>query len=197
MSIPTAPPPPSSPPSGAPPPSPGQPGKPKTHPWRVVGIVIAVLFVVLFVAVVLINVFGEAERGEEGDITEPGSLGVEELQVGDCFDEPGAMSADEVTQVFAVEAMNCSEPHDFELFHTYELTTAELPSDAEVQSDAGERCTEAFESYVGVPFEESELDFGVMWPTEDSWAAGDHTVMCALQTMDGSKLEGTAAGSGR
>lgn len=197
MSIPAAPPPPSSPPSGAPPPPPGQPGKPKKHPSRVVGLVVAVLFLASFAAIVLIATFGEAERGEEGEITDPGYLSVVKLQAGDCFDQPSAMATDEVAEVLSVEAMACSEPHDFELFHTFELTATELPNDAEVQSDAREQCMAAFESYVGTPYEESELDFGALWPTEEGWEAGDHTVMCALQTMNGAKLEGSMAGSGR
>jgi hypothetical protein len=159
--------------------------------------VLAVLLVVVIGAVALVTVFGQAERDEEGDIADAGSLEVEELQVGDCFDQPSVGSPGQVEQVFTVDAMPCSEPHDFEVFHTYELTGTELPSDDAVMSEAGDRCVAAFETYVGTSFEESELDFGIMWPTPESWGAGDRTVMCSLQTMDGSKLEGSAAGSGR
>jgi hypothetical protein len=197
MSYPTSPPPLSNPPSGAPPRPPGQHVEPPRRPWRVAGVVIGVLFVLVFAAVALLAVLGQAERDEEGAISDAGDLGVLALRVGDCFDEPSAPSTGEVVEVFTVDAKPCSEPHDSEVFHTYELTADELPSDDAVTSEAGERCMETFESYVGSTYEESELDFSFLWPTSDSWDAGERTVMCSLRTMNGSKLEGSAAGSGR
>jgi hypothetical protein len=197
MSYPTSPPPPSSLPGAAPPPPPEPPVEPRKRPWRVVGLVLAALLVIVLAAIALLALFGQAERDEEGAITDPGNLDALELRVGDCFDEPSGRTPDEVSQIFNVDAKPCSEPHDFEVFHSYELTAAELPSDAAVASEADERCREAFETYVGSSYEESDLDFVYLWPTSDSWGAGDRTVMCALQTMDGSKLEGSAAGSDR
>jgi hypothetical protein len=86
----------------------------------VVGLVIVVLFVVAIAAVALVSLFGQAERDEGGAVTDAGSLEAAELQVGDCFDEPSGVSSDAVSEVFTVEAKPCGEPHDFEVFHSYE-----------------------------------------------------------------------------
>jgi hypothetical protein len=142
-------------------------------------------------------VLGQAERDEEGVISDAGDLTVLELQVGDGSDEPSTLSTNETVEVDSVDATPCSEPHDFEVSHTFELTTAELPSPDEIMSETSDRCLDAFEPFVGSSYEESELDVDFMWPSPESWEVGDRTVVRSLTTMDGSKLVDSAAGSGR
>jgi hypothetical protein len=181
----------------APPPPPSHDAEPRRpRPWRTVAVVIVGLFVLALAAIMYLAVLGQAERDEEGVISETGDLTVLKLQVGDCFDEPGAPSPNETAEISSVDATPCSEPHDFEVFHTFELTTVELPSEADLTSEAGDRCLEAFEPYVGSSYEESELDIYFMWPSPESWGAGDRTVLCSLVKMDGTKLVDSAAGSG-
>ena len=59
-------------------------------------------------------------------------------------------------------------------------------------------CFAAFESYVGIPWESSELDIAALEPTEESWVEGDdREVTCAIVSYDGSKLVGSTRGSNR
>jgi hypothetical protein len=186
----------SSPPPASPPP-PDQATEPReSRPWRVVGLVVLALFVLGGVATLFLVLFGEAERDEEGAISDAGDLTVLKLQVGDCFDEPGAPTGTETTEIFSVEAKPCSEPHDFEVFHTFAVEAEELPSEEDLFGQAGESCLAAFEPFVGIPYEDSELDVNFMFPTPESWGAGDRTVVCSVMTMDGTKLVDSAEGSG-
>jgi hypothetical protein len=182
-----APPPPSQPPSGP----------PGLRPWRIVGLAMLALFGLFAAAVVFFLVFGQAERDETGIISEAGDLTVLDLRVGDCFDDPGAPTGTETADVSSVDAKPCSEPHDFEVFHRFDLTSEELPSQDVLLSEIEEQCLAAFEPYVGSAYETSELDVIYMWPTLGSWKAGDRSIVCSLRTMDGSRLVDTAAGSGR
>jgi hypothetical protein len=143
------------------------------------------------------GLFGQAERGEAGSIVSAGDLDVGDLRVGDCFDDDPATSDEAVVEIFAVVAAPCGTPHDNEVFHRFDLVAETLPSDEEVDDEAFETCVEVFESFVDVRYEVSELDFSWLWPTKDGWRKGDRAVTCYLFTMDLSKLEGSAAGTGR
>jgi hypothetical protein len=197
MSLQPPPPPIGADPLGTPSPPPDHAPEPKQRrTWRVVGLVALALVVLGGVATMFLVLIGEAERDEQGTISEPGELTVLKLQVGDCFDDPGAPTGTETVEVSSVEAKPCSEPHDFEVFHTFDVEAEELPSQSELLDEAGQRCLEAFEPFVGTPYEESELDVNFMFPMPESWEAGDRTVVCSVVTMDGTKLVGTAEGSG-
>jgi hypothetical protein len=181
----------------APPRPPGQDAEPRRpRPGRVVALVIVGLFVIALAAIMYVAVLGQAERDDEGVISEAGDLTVLKLQVGDCFDEPGTRSPNETAEISSVDATLCSDPHDLEVFHTFELTAAELPNESALTSEVGERCMGAFEPYVGSSYEASELDIYFMWPSPESWGAGDRTVLCSVVKMNGTKLVGSAEGSG-
>lgn len=137
---------------------------------------------------------GVASRDQDGRIVEGGGVAAVELRLGDCFDDPADLPTEEVSEFVDVDAVPCQEPHHNEVFHTFELTDESLPSDEEIGARVDEECLPAFDRFVGIAYEDSELDLFEMWPTEGSWTEGDRTVICALFAMDGSKLEGSAEG---
>nr|WP_256429315.1 septum formation family protein [Frigoribacterium sp. CFBP 13729] len=103
--------------------------------------------------------------------------GIEELTVGDCFSFGAAdASADQVSMV---DLRSCDEDHQNEVFLQDELSgTAAYPGDDETAVEADDLCYGAFEGYVGLPWEESEVDYLYLTPTEESWSEGDHSVLC-------------------
>jgi hypothetical protein len=180
----------------APPRPPSDDAEPRRpRPWRVVATVIVGLFVLVLTAIMYLAVLGQAELGEDSGISEADDLTILKLEVGDCYDGPRARSPNETVEIFSLDAKACTEPHDFEVFHTFELTAAEMPSEDELMSETVDRCLRAFEPYVGSSYRASELDIFYIWPNPDSWGAGDRTVVCSLMTMDGTKLVDSAAGS--
>ena len=139
-----------------------------------------------------------------GCTTEPGSEAVDEiraeaadpfeLEVGDCFDDT-AMGVNEVTEV---PGLPCSTPHDNEVYALFDLPTGPFPGDDAIDAAAGQGCYDRFESAIGRPYEESELAFVSMYPTEASWnEIGDREVVCIAYHMEYSKLTGSVLGSGR
>jgi hypothetical protein len=133
----------------------------------------------------------------DGRIVDAGALNASELAIGDCFDDGVSAATEEATDIGDVTARPCDEPHDSEVFHTFDLQSDELPTDDEIMDEAYATFDGAFETFVGTTFEGSELDYGVIWPNHRGWKAGDRTVTCALFSLDGSKLEGSVRGSGR
>jgi hypothetical protein len=91
-------------------------------------------------------------------------------EVGTCFDE---------TEGFP-EA-KCDEAHDAEVFvridHPDQVA---YPGEGAIKEWAEPLCYGQFEPYTGVPYEESLLDFGYLYPTQQGWAAGDREVLCYL-----------------
>lgn len=115
------------------------------------------------------------------------------FRVGDCFDDPGALDPDD-----PIPTVACDEPHDHEVFHTFEYAQADGPPPEDIAIErTNDECIPAFEAFVGVPFEESELGFYPLEPTDRQWRNGERTVRCAILTMDGSKLTGSVRGAER
>lgn len=119
-----------------------------------------------------------------------GDGNVFELGVGDCFNDDGSDG-----QVSDVPIVDCSEPHDNEVFHTFEVADGEYPGDDALQTQAEEQCIPAFEEYVGIEYASSRLDVFPITPTEGSWSEGDREVICALYDLELAELEGSMQGS--
>lgn len=144
--------------------------------WIAVAIVIGALY----------SNFTGAKRDDDGSIIESGSLDVFKIQVGDCMTEEG-LTADLVEEAKAVP---CEQPHFYEAYHSEKLGYSELPSDIDVIAD--EICYVNFESYVGLPIEETYLSYTSLFPTQGSWDGGDREVTCLLHSDDDSLLTGSA-----
>jgi hypothetical protein len=136
---------------------------------------------------------GGVERDESGAISSRQTIPVAELQPGDCFDLP-----DGTAEVGDIAAVPCDEPHDAEVFHSYDLPDAEQRPDSETIAVANrDACVPAFEGFVDHDFESSDLDILTLDPSEESWREGDRTVICSIVAVDRSPLTGTAQGAAR
>ena len=150
--------------------------------WTIASVVLAV---VLIASV-------PADRDEDGDVTSGGEVSVEDLVVGDCLAEE--FSGDE-ENVYTVSAQPCDEPHNGEVFHDLEATEPEFPGDVQMGELADRTCYQAFEPFVGLTYEDSELDFYYYVPTAQTWKYGDRLITCVLITPE--DVTGTLKGSGR
>jgi hypothetical protein len=119
-----------------------------------------------------------------------------DLGIGDCFDD-GEMSAGAgVEEIGDVPLVDCTEPHDNEV---YEIQTVEgdgFPGDQQIADEADRICFDAFEGFVGLDYQSSSLDFGWLVPTAESWDAGDRLVACFVYRVDLEKVSGTLEGAG-
>ncbi len=112
---------------------------------------------------------------------------VNEIAVGDCMDVP-----DE--DVFStIDTIDCTEPHDLEVFALVDLSEysfdfssiASYPGDDEVYTAAFDACWIEFETYVGVPYEDSVIYMDAFTPTLEGWdEQGDRIVNCVLYQVN-------------
>ncbi len=122
-----------------------------------------------------------------------GDESVFSMEVGLCFDDEDE-TADEVSSVPDVP---CEELHDNEVFALIQYSGETFPGPDAMQAEAVDLCIGEFESYVGLAYEESELDVYPLVPTQGSWDNGDREIVCALYALDLSQLTGSMKGAAR
>ena len=114
-----------------------------------------------------------------------------DLEVGDCF------TAD-VSQLETVLVVGCEASHVYEVFHVYDHESADdtYPGEDALQNAAAAECEAAFESYVGIDYQDSRWFGTTVPPSEETWANGDREMVCLLHLEDESEVTGSAQGSG-
>lgn len=132
----------------------------------------------------------DADRDDSGAIAAVEEVAVDELRVGDCLETP----ADGV--VTDLKAVPCTQPHDGEVFHSFDLPDGAFPGDEQVQTAGEEGCLERFEAFVGTAFDDSELGLLPLTPVQEGWDAGDQGVLCIVQDEEGG-LTATLKGAAR
>jgi hypothetical protein len=116
------------------------------------------------------------------------------LEVGQCFQEPAGES-EEITDV---EVVDCEEPHDNEAFHSFELEGDQFPGREAAAAAAEEECYgDAFEDYIGQPYQTSEVAVFTITPTRASWEEADDREIVCVAFVPGQRVEGSLQGSGR
>lgn len=143
------------------------------------------------VALVYLNFFAGPSRDSSGQLTEAGTVAVTDLRIGDCFD------TSETVEISDVEAMPCTQPHAFEVYHLATHETATFPTDAELDAIFGEVCIEPFATYVGTTYENSEIYANFITPSEDSFAGGDRGYICVLFDLSDDALTTSLRGAAR
>ncbi len=118
-----------------------------------------------------------------------------DLAVGDCFDD-GDMTVEGIEEVGEVPMVECSEPHDNEVYAVVSVEGERFPGEVAIQTEADEVCLDSFPKFVGLDYQTSVLDFGWLVPTAETWEAGDRVVACFIYRMDLEKVTGTLQGAG-
>jgi hypothetical protein len=125
----------------------------------------------------------------------PGSGPVADpVMVGEC-----AGSMPDGVMASAVPAVDCAEPHRNEVYLSVPLDSlgSAYPGDDVLLDTADPACEAGFETYVGIPWLDSELYYRVLRPTEDSWRDGDHAALCLVFETDGQQHTGSVRGAAR
>ena len=131
-----------------------------------------------------------------GDALGDGETGVFSLSVGDCLND-----AAEAGDVSTVPVVDCAEPHDSEIYASIRMDDAEYPGLEATIAAADADCRAAFESFVGIPSDNSIYSYATLYPTESSWDGGDREILCriALAGADGAieQVSGSLKGHAR
>jgi hypothetical protein len=121
----------------------------------------------------------EVTRDEAGAVASPATVDAFAIELGDCMDQPVSDSG-ELEEVDEIKVVPCTEPHDGEVFEVLELTDGDFPGDEALTATVDEKCSAAFDTFIGMPFEESALGFFTLQPTEASWEEDDREVVCIV-----------------
>lgn len=122
----------------------------------------------------------QASRDPDAVVTEAGEDSAFNVKVGDCMEQPPDGEFDSVTVV------PCSDPHDSEIFFEFRLSGSTYPGDAAVEAEATEKCDQQFEVFVGLPWDDSVLNWSYIQPTKDSWEQqNDRIVQCLIFDEEG------------
>lgn len=130
-------------------------------------------------------------RDDSGDIVASSDSDVFQVRVGDCLN---VLELDE--EVESVPTVPCSESHDGEVYASSDLPDGDFPGEEEIEVLADEYCYGEFAGFMGVAWENSELDFTYFRPTQDGWdRLDDRELLCIVVDPDG--VTGTLEGSAR
>ncbi|MGL5861697.1 MAG: DUF4333 domain-containing protein [Phycicoccus sp.] len=123
-------------------------------------------------------------------LVDGGWIDLSELERGDCGIKDDSRLDDGM-----IWAIDCTRPHDWEVFEVRSLAAGPWPGDDSVSEAANEICFDAFAGYTGEAFDDSALDGGFYWPGQEAWEGGDRSVQCYLydpQRETGRTLTGSA-----
>ena len=106
------------------------------------------------------------------------------------------------TEVESLPTVSCDDEHEGEVYAVLDL---ELEGDYDPQAivDAAEEaCLERFDDFIGLAYEDSELDIFYLYPLEDGWASGERGTLCAViapdwETGELTMVTGSLAGAAR
>ena len=102
------------------------------------------------------------------------------LNVGDCFN--GSIFG----EVENVDIVNCSSPHNGEIFAEFNVNKDDWPGEPYLESLAENECISRFKSYVGVSYESSIWYVAFLTPTISSWnQANDREISCIIEPESG------------
>ena len=83
------------------------------------------------------------------------------------------------------------------MYFVGEMAAGAYPTDEAFTAWLEGNCLPAFEAYVGVSYDSSELNIFPLTPTASGWSQGDHLVQCALSHPRIHRLTESLKGSGQ
>src|SRR5699024_8249577 len=96
-----------------------------------------------------------------------------------------------------IPTVECTEEHDAQGLHKFDLEDGDFPGQDKVDSTAEEGCADEIEGFVGTAVEEDDLGVNHMATHEETCSQVDEReVLCFLVTRDGSTVTGTSEGPG-
>jgi hypothetical protein len=144
----------------------------------VAGLVLSALWL-LAIGLGVVLVLATADRDTEGEITEGGSVLAMSLQVGDCLN-----GLQEEGDVQSLPAVPCAEPHEGEVYATFDLPEGDYPSETSIVDQAESGCDERLNSVAPDAYEDPSIGLFYLYPIELSWP-DDREVVCIAISASG------------
>ena len=129
----------------------------------IAGLVLSALWTVGIVAVVALVAFAD----KDGSSVRPTSLAV-----GDCLTE-----IPDSYRVLRIDTVDCAQPHLGEVYANIDIPGDDFPNSTRLEAYQDE-CSPALEEFSPEAMIDESIGLFVLYPTEDTWKAGDRTVTC-------------------
>lgn len=136
----------------------------------------------------------DGAKREDGKITKAGAISVFDLKVGDCL----LPEKDTTGEVEKLNAVPCKEKHTQEVFALPKFKGPGddvYPGEAEIRKFADAACLEAFESYTGTDYLNSNLFFSYLHPSLTSWNDDDDRTIACVIVNTGNETTGSYRGT--
>lgn len=110
------------------------------------------------------------------------SVSVFHLTVGQCLVPPKKIQAD----LTSIDVVSCTTKHTQEVYAlAKDPGGSGYPTATKLNGFAKAACLDHFSGYVGIPYQQSTLYFTYLLPSVLSWADGDRTVVCVVESVTG------------
>jgi Septum formation/Domain of unknown function (DUF4190) len=164
----------------------------------IAGLVLGAVGVLIGAGVIASVLFARSDTGHEViGLATGDTVYVGDLAEGDCFQAPTA------DLLKTVDTVDCTTPHDLEVYVVGPGQFADLgarapyPGETTLSKEAAATCQQAFEGFVGTPYDESELDFYTIYPSRETWEnEQDRAVTCSVGNPE-ARTTGTLEGARR
>ncbi|MEU6863548.1 DUF4190 domain-containing protein [Streptomyces sp. NPDC046876] len=126
------------------------------------------------------------KRDTGGQVTTPGSVSLEDIRKGDCFDTGGKLAQyDEKNGGqggSSVKIVPCTQAHEGEAYAVFRLDDGAYPGKDKVVSTAEEKCAgPELTAYVGKDAKLPEsLEVFYYYPQVATWIGGDREITCFI-----------------
>lgn len=105
------------------------------------------------------------------------------IDIGQCTNLDA--TANGVGNITTIVVVDCSEPHSWEAFAEKVMEGDEFPGSEETSAIADDFCYTEFESYLGIPFDDSMYELQSLFPSQGSWVGDDRLISCLAGSPDG------------
>ncbi|MDN4478739.1 septum formation family protein [Demequina sp. SYSU T00039] len=119
-----------------------------------------------------------------------------QLATGQCIehlDDLSGVADGEEGEVGVLPTVDCAEPHEAEVYYAADTTAAEYTDG--ILTEADQTCYDAFGTFVGLSYDESRLSLFSLYPSQDTWDAGDRQIACLITGDQGETFTATLAGA--
>lgn len=143
----------------------------------------------LAVPALLVACSDDAAGRKDGAIAKAGKISVFDVAVGDCLN-PGEELGVEITDI---EAVPCDDEHTHEVFALPEYEEDDVyPGEEKLRNFADAACMDAFTTYTGSEYLESNLYFSYLQPSIRSWNEGDDRRVVCVIVATGDPITGSS-----
>jgi hypothetical protein len=148
----------------------------------IAGLSLSGVWLVGIVALVIVGIVagGGSNNDPTTSLADSGDVNVQRLTPGQCLN-----GLKEGSAIRDLPAVPCTQPHEGEVFATFDLADGDFPGDTEVAKLAEDGCVDRLQTYAPKAADDPKVEIYFLHPTSTSWRLGDQGVACVAMSSAG------------